>query len=85
MGILYILTVGLFGIGALVDFIVLLTMDQYAFDLKYNASYMTFEQPVPTKSSPSKVADELKKLHELKEAGIISDLEFETQKQRLLN
>jgi TM2 domain-containing membrane protein YozV len=85
LGILYFFTLGLFGFGALIDFIVFLTMSEPNFDLKYNRAYLPSTQPVIiNKMNPTKIADELKKLHELKESGIISDLEFEAQKEKLL-
>jgi len=37
LGVLHLLTCGICGIGALVDFIVLLAMNQAAFDQKYNS------------------------------------------------
>ncbi len=85
LGIVYALTGGLFGIGFIADFIIFLTMSEEAFNQKYNAAYSTPpQQQIVVKPSGVKIADELKKLHELKEAGILTEYEYESQKQNLL-
>ncbi len=48
MGILYLLTAGIVGIGALVDFIRLLIMSDADFNAKYNAAPANYAQPAPT-------------------------------------
>jgi TM2 domain-containing membrane protein YozV len=78
-GIIYLLTFGGFGLVALLDFIVFLTMSEKHFNEKYN------KPPVTAAKSPANIADELKKLHELKETGIISIEEFTAQKRKLLS
>lgn len=60
---------------AFVEFILFLTMDDATFNLKYNNG-----QGVPVAG----MADELEKLHSLKERGIITPEEFEARKRRLL-
>lgn len=41
-------------------------------------------RPKPTGASVTHVADELQKLHQLREQGVLSEAEFEEQKRRLL-
>ena len=83
LGLLYFFTMGGFLIGAIIDFIHLLSMSDMEFDYKYNRR--SYPEPAPIViNKNTKVADELKKLHELKESGIISDDEFEIQKAKLL-
>lgn len=60
---------------AFIEFIVFLTMSDAAFNAKYNKDI---------KLSSVNTADELEKLHALKEKGIITALEFETKKKQLL-
>ena len=91
LGIIYLLFFWTFipAIVALVDFIVLLTTDDDAFNLKYNggisagggASHNVHAQAV---NSSSNVAEELEKLHELKEKGVLTDEEFQAKKVKLL-
>jgi|GEM_PF-7119140 len=41
--------------------------------------------PVDSKNNITSIADELKKLNDLKDSGIINELEFKQQKDKLLN
>jgi hypothetical protein len=41
--------------------------------------------PVDSKNNITSIADELKKLNDLKDSGVISELEFKQQKDKLLN
>jgi len=60
---------------AFIDAIRLFMMDEKEFALKYNQGYS---------AHGVSAADELSKLHELKEKGAISDAEFEEKKRQLL-
>lgn len=80
LGILYLLFCWTFipAIAAFIDFIIFLTMDEDRFNAKYN----------PGKSFGSmagiNIAEELQKLHELKEKGVITEKEFQSRKAKLL-
>lgn len=63
---------------AFIDFIVFLVMSENSFNEKYNRN-ISFRA-----SSQIGTADELEKLHILKEKGIITDSEFQSKKSRLL-
>jgi TM2 domain-containing membrane protein YozV len=76
MGVLYLFTGGLALIGVFIDFIVLISMSQEDFDEKYNNT--------GNKKSNINIAEELEKLHSLKEKNIISDEEFNKKKSQLL-
>lgn len=41
--------------------------------------------PVDSKSNITSIADELKKLNDLKDSGVINEIEFQQQKEKLLN
>lgn len=81
---------------SLIDFIWLLTMNENRFNLKFNASYqyhnpylnntnITVNNGNPqNNSNTTSVSDEIKKLYELKEKGIITPEEFELKKKLLL-
>jgi TM2 domain-containing membrane protein YozV len=77
-GILYLLFCWTFipAIIAIIDFIVFLTMDENSFNKKYNNGLQN--------NSSVNTADELQRLHDLKTKGIISELEFNTRKAKLL-
>jgi TM2 domain-containing membrane protein YozV len=60
-----------------VDGIVLLVMSEDKFNAKYNQGNTVSSAGVNT-------ADELEKLHSLKEKGIISDKDYNTRKAKLL-
>ena len=61
---------------AFIDFIVFLTMSEESFDKKYNKV---------TRSTISvNTADELEKLHNLKEKGVLTEQEFQVRKAKLL-
>ncbi|MDR1056297.1 MAG: NINE protein [Prevotellaceae bacterium] len=84
---------------ALIDFIVFLTMSEETFNQKYNqTSIILKSQQAPPSNNVSTVAinmggqggsiisssEEIKKLYELKEKGIITSEEFELKKKKLL-
>lgn len=69
------------GIIAFVEAIIYFTMEQENFDAKYNKKAM---QTQALNNKPISVAEELEKLHSLKEKGIITQAEFEAKKARLL-
>jgi TM2 domain-containing membrane protein YozV len=77
-GILYLLFCWTFipAIIAFIDFIVFLTMHEDSFNKKYNNGIQN--------NSSVNTADELKRLHDLKTKGIITDKEFNTRKAKLL-
>ena len=89
LGFLYLIFCWTFipAIIAFVDFIIFLTMSEEQFNLKYN-TIVDFRNSntAITQSSESRLstADELEKLFNLKEKGIISDAEFQSRKVKLL-
>lgn len=96
LGILYLLFCWTFIplIVSLIDFIWLLTMDENTFNQKFNSPYHT-SYPNHTNitvnngsqnqvHSTTSVSDEIKKLYDLKEKGIITQEEFELKKKILL-
>jgi predicted Zn-dependent peptidase len=56
-------------------------MDQQAFDAKYNSKALQYQV---VNNKPANVAEELERLHALKEKGIITQAEFEAKKAKLL-
>ena len=85
------------GFIALIDFFVLLFMSEESFNQKYNLIHI-IQQTTPSnnvntvainmgsaQNSPiSSSSEEIKKLYELKEKGIITQEEFDLQKKTLL-
>ncbi len=63
---------------AVIDFIIFLTMDEGQFNIKFN------EGKVAGGSAGFNIADELDKLHGLKEKGAITEKEFQARKTKLL-
>jgi TM2 domain-containing membrane protein YozV len=82
-GIIYLIFFWTFipAIIAFFEAIIYFTMDQEIFDIKYN-NKATQNQTINNK--PTKVAEELEKLHALKEKGIITQAEFDAKKAKLL-
>ena len=68
---------------AFIDFIIFLTMDENAFNLKYNGGAVS-NVAVSVGSESVNVAEEIEKLHNLKEKGIITEAEFTNKKAKLL-
>ena len=68
---------------AIVDFVIFLTMSDEKFNAKYNTLH-TFISNNQAISHPLSGADEVKKLYEMKEKGIITPEEFELKKKLLL-
>lgn len=62
---------------AFIDFIIFLTMSDDAFNQKYNKGMVIPLTNINT-------AEELERLHGLKEKGIITDDEFQRRKEKLL-
>jgi TM2 domain-containing membrane protein YozV len=60
-----------------IDFIIFLIMDEDKFNNKYNHGKVYSQAGVNT-------ADELERLHNLKEKGIISEQDYNTRKAKLL-
>ncbi|MFT3993617.1 MAG: NINE protein [Dysgonomonas sp.] len=96
LGILYLLFCWTFIplIVSLIDFIWLLTMDENRFNQKFNSNYhapypnhtnITVNNGTQNQSHTStSTSDEIKKLYDLKEKGIITQEEFELKKKILL-
>ena len=95
MGILYIFTFGLFGIGWLIDAFTLGTqVDVYnaLFARMYggganannNVNNIVVNVPGHSAANPPSVSEQLHKLHELKEKGMITEDEYNSQKAKVL-
>lgn len=85
---------------ALIDLIILLLMSEETFNQKYNLTsiIMKSQQPQPnnnlntiainmgasSNNNNSSVSEEIKKLYELKEKGIITQEEFDLKKKTIL-
>lgn len=83
LGLAYLLFCWTFipAIIAIVDFIIFLTMSDEAFNMKYNKGV----QPLVLNGMGAvSSSDELEKLFNLKEKGVISQDEFEKRKARIL-
>jgi TM2 domain-containing membrane protein YozV len=78
LGILHLLFCWTFipAVIGLFNGIVYLTMDEDVFNEKYNKGKVA--------SRGVNIAEELEKLHELKEKGIITEEEFQLRKKRLI-
>lgn len=63
---------------SLVEFVILASMSENEFHLKYNAAY------IDRSEEESRNLDQLSKLHDLKEKGVISQEEFERKKAKLI-
>ena len=63
---------------AFIDFIIFLTMDEENFNIKYNQGKVVFA------TAGINTAEELEKLHGLKEKGVITEEEFQSRKAKLL-
>lgn len=98
LGILYLLFSWTFipFLIAFIDFICFLVMSDDAFNKKYNLNYyLVNNQQTPnnvntmtinmgTQQSASSCSEEIQKLYDLKEKGIITQEEFEAKKKALL-
>lgn len=80
---------------AFIEALIFLTLSVNDFNVKYNMNAkINYQQQQPnnkgenylaTKNNiTTNIADEIKKLHDLREAGILTDDEFEQQKRKLL-
>jgi len=94
-GILWLLTAGCFGIGALVDIIMIATENftdendrLIVQDQRKNPNYAysgaSYGAAGGTKSSREDVLDQLEKLAKLRDSGVISQEEFEQKKAVLM-
>lgn len=81
-GLIYLLTVGLFGIGSLIDFIQLL-INYLNISNNSNNGLNTTNNNVINNSAA--VVEELKKYKELLDQGVITEDEFNQKKSQLLN
>lgn len=95
-GVLYLMTCGIFGIGAIIDAIAFLTMSEEQFDLRYNSDDYIFIDKGKRKrklvarvkrggNQSLRVAQQLKVLERMYEKGSINFEEFEYLKERLLS
>ena len=69
---------------SLIDFIVFLAMSDQEFDKKYNTSIITNVLKNYRNPAQLNTADEIEKLHALKEKGIITEAEYQYKKSQLL-
>ena len=82
---------------AFVDFIIFLTMAKEDFDAKYNPNLKPATAAAPSaihvnvnqsngemKKAVANITEELQKLHDLKEKGILTDEEFAARKKKLI-
>ena len=78
LGILYLLFCWTFipMVISFIDFLIFLTMDEKAFNSKYNNGQ--------NNSVEVNTADELERLHGLKVKGVITEEEFQVRKAKLL-
>lgn len=86
-GILYLLFCWTFipVIIAFVDAIIIFSYDDKQFEVKYNKGYWVQEiAKLEYSTKPKSAADEIKKLSDLKDQNIISEVEFEKKKSQLL-
>ena len=83
LGLIYLLLCWTFvpAIIALIDFVVFLAMSEASFNAKYNSS-ATQVRVAPQVGQ--NVAEELGKLHQLKENGALTEQEFAERKAKLL-
>lgn len=94
MGILYFFTFGIFGIGWFIDLFTLGgQVDTYnaLFGRQFgsstqnvNTNHIVVNVPYSNKNNSETVSEQLHKLHDLKEKGILSEEEYATQKARVL-
>ncbi len=87
LGVIYLLLCWTLipAIVALIDAIIFLTQSKAAFDAKYNKGPAAFATaPNSNSHTQHSAADELEKLHALKEKGVITQGEFDAKKARLL-
>lgn len=94
-GFLYLIFFWTFipSILAIIDFVILITMDDHRFDALYNDldddwdmaldSNEYASRRIPNDMESRSSADEIEKLHNLMVRGIISEREFETRKSRI--
>ena len=67
------------------EFIIYLSMDTEKFNQKYNPANQFISNSINSNSKGgSDVAEEIEKLHELKEKGVLTDEEFKNRKAKLL-
>ena len=85
-GIIWLLTMGCFGIGVIVDFIMILTgtFTDGAERTIMSESKKIIIQQTKQKNSSSTAMDKLEKLAKLKESNAITEIEYEEKKAKLM-
>ncbi len=94
MGILYFFTFGIFGIGLLIDLFTLGTQvntynalfgRQSGNSTNANTNNIVVNVPGHSAANPPSISDQLHRLHDLKEKGILTDDEYLLQKTKVLS
>lgn len=94
MGILYLFTFGIFGIGWLIDLFTLgsqvntynaLFGKQFGNSNNTNTNNIVVNVPGHSAANPPSILEQLQRLHELKEKGILTDDEYLSQKTKVLS
>lgn len=93
-GILYFLTLGFFGIGWFIDLFTLgtqvdtynaLLMGRNNSNVNTNTNNIVVNVPTHAQQNTPGLSEQLHKLSELKEKGLLTEDEFNSQKAKLLN
>jgi TM2 domain-containing membrane protein YozV len=93
IGILYFFTLGLFGIGLIIDLFTLgsqvdtynaLFGRQFGANLNNNVNNIVVNVPGHSAINPPTMSEQLHELHELKEKGILSEEEYVAKKAKVL-
>lgn len=95
MGILYLFTFGIFGVGWFIDLFTLGgQVDTYnalfgrqfgSSNQNVNTNHIVVNVPDSNKNNSKSISNQLHKLHDLKEKGILSEEEYIAQKSKILS